>query len=121
MSAFITRRGGASSGGETVLKCVTVIPSSSGEITVPELIGKTAFVILRDISARSTKTGAVFIRYDGELDKCYLVGFDNSQQFTYSSECATFDPTTGTLTISGIYAYTLNTGCTHYVCYAETE
>lgn len=115
MSAFITRRGGATSapstGGGNLEEVITGKFSASNTtagITIPDLIGKSRFVI----DATHTGSGTaviVFIRYvDGDILE-YDKSTANISEKKYTADSdqslAYFDPATGTLNpyaVSGV-------------------
>lgn len=100
MSAFITRRGGGgSSPGKSSVITGTHTPTSATSITIPDLIGKSRFVINARISGDAN--AIMQINYhDGNIrqhhksgNKMYL-----NTALVGSSESATFfDPSTGTI------------------------
>lgn len=125
MSAFITRRGGGGSGGGEVITG-TFTPTSTTSVTVPDLIGKSRFVIHALIKGLTTSTvnkkyatGIMFILYaDGQIRQRHKNGanmyVNNVEAGTEASE-AYFDPDTGTITPSAVSASRLfNTSVTYY-------
>lgn len=105
MSAFITRRGGASSGNseEVVSGTFDLSSATNLSVTIPDLIGKSRFVI----AATQRGSGSyvtVFIRYiDGDILEYGKSGY-NIEMKTYTAgsdeSAAHFDPATGKVTSS---------------------
>lgn len=117
MSVFITRRGGS---GESEVITGSFTPASATTVTIPDLIGKSKFVISSVISGTSAVGITMIVYVDGVIQQ-YYKSLNNSSSpkanyiyFDTSESAAYFNPDTGTIDVSVINVErTFNTSKTY--------